>query len=251
MFTDLFDILFPSFCLICKRRLHGEVLCRQCYPTLAPRGVGCCTRCQSLTTELDSSRHCEGCRLLPLPIHEIRYLWSYEGRARDLITCIKYKPSYYLAKLAGEILKQNYRELFHTPNWDLLVPIPTSSQSLKVRPFNLCELMGRAINERAPLTKKALRHLGCRAPQASLSPEDRLKNVRGAFLADPVVVRGREILLIDDVITTGATYSAATKALLDAGAVRVSLLALARSPSWQEFRALTYNIDTPRPSVNA
>ncbi|NLF24880.1 MAG: ComF family protein [Deltaproteobacteria bacterium] len=176
----------------------------------------------------------------------MRYLWLYKENARDLIACMKYRPSPQLCKIAASVLAEALDMLYPLPDWDLIVPLPSSRRSERKRCFNQCLVLARALQEKlsgshpAKLDTSALRHLGCKHAQASLDHDRRISNVKGAFWADPIRVRGARILLVDDVITSGATSATATVALLKAGAVAVDLIALAKAHAWEERRYEIY-----------
>ena len=246
LWQDISQILLPSYCLICGRRLHQGVVCHYCQPSsgiseLTPR----CFRCFTPCTNLNAAELCDVCLLHPLPFTRIRYLWPYGLAAKQLIRIMKYHPSRKLCYFTGQLLAEQLPQLFPAhplaANWDLIIPIPSSRATLIKRGFNQCLLALSTWKKtpdlrRIPVSTRALQHCGYAAPQASLSGEARLKNVRKAFTASPALVAGKAILLVDDVVTTGATTTAAAKALLAAGAATIDLLALARSETWQEYR---------------
>jgi len=154
---------------------------------------------------------------------------------------MKYRPSLRLTRLAGAWLQEALPGLFRYTDWDLIIPLPSSPRSFYRRLYNQCHILAAQIAgvlaPRARLDCLSLRHCGCRAPQASLAHDKRISNVRTAFRADQRSLTGRRILLIDDVITTGATSTAAALALCEAQAATVDLLALARAHVWSEYRA--------------
>jgi len=176
----------------------------------------------------------------------MRFIWRYQGAAREFITSMKYRPSLKLCTLAAHELAQSVFELFPFPDWDIIVPLPSSSLSLKTRCFNQCLILARALHfvlkGRSParLEPSALHHTGGRHPQASLAHNLRIHNVQGVFKAQAHKVRGAHVLLVDDVITTGATSAAAAAALIQAGAGPVDLIALARAQVWEEYRHEIY-----------
>jgi ComF family protein len=116
------------------------------------------------------------------------------------------------------------------PHDDLIVPVPVHLNRLRQREFNQTALIARHLSKiiHIPLELYALRKVRDTAPQVQMNREKRLKNLKKAFQADDIV-SGKHILLIDDVITTGATAKACATSLIKAGAVEVTIAAVAYS----------------------
>ncbi len=116
--------------------------------------------------------------------------------------------------------------------YDLMLPVPLHPKRLRERGFNQALIVGRVIGRRegVPCPGFVLRKTRWSAPQIHLSPKEREKNVKGSFaVADPAKVRGKRILLIDDVMTTGSTVNECARELLKAGAEGVDVFTLARA----------------------
>ncbi len=239
----MLEIIFPFVCLVCERPLRSGLLCRRCRLPKFP-GIGaCCPQCEMPSREAGL---CPACCLHPLPMTRIFCCWDYAGVASTLIAIAKYRPSYRLTRIvceyaAGEIARRGVE--FH---YDYVVPMPTSRRSLLERGFNqalvFAEYVSRATG--VPLARNVLLHRGSKAPQASLRVAARVRNVRQAFRAEGDLSQ-KNMLLVDDVLTTGATSLAATLALRAAGAREVHLAVLARSPQWPRLRGLNYPVDLP------
>lgn len=174
----------------------------------------------------------------------MRYLWDYShDEIRELITIMKYRPSLAACKYLVGVLAQKIPELFPDMNWDMVVPLPISKQSLHQRGFNQCVYLAREIaRHRSPgksyiVSLNTLIHKGYKSVQASLPMSKRSANVRNAFGCKGKIC-DKTVLLVDDVITTGATVLAATRSLLDGGAAHVDVVALARSVIWEESRSM-------------
>ena len=142
---------------------------------------------------------------------------------------MKYGGLFALAKPLAQIMAGAWPEWEHKP--DAILPIPLHRRRQRRRGFNQSALLavhlGRQLD--IPVNQQAMKRVRHTNPQTGLSPKDRLENVRGAFLADSRLVDNKQILLIDDVYTTGATMSAAAGALLASGAAGVSAFCLART----------------------
>ena len=241
---ELIKALLPAYCLVCKRPIARAGLCSGCrLPAPNCQDQARCLTCFSLCIELNAHRICKLCQAAPPLIQCIRYLWEYGQGVRAVIRQMKYRPSLVLANHLGRILARSGILLFSSPHWDLILPVPSSIRSLRIRAFNQCQILAETCVRHWPrvhtiptLDCYALSHCGFQTAQAGLPHRARLANVAHAFRADSTRVMGRRVLLIDDVITTGATAASASHALLTAGARSVDILALARSPSWAKGR---------------
>lgn len=151
----------------------------------------------------------------------------YEGSLQKLVQLLKYGGIYTLAKPLGAMLASACPL---TEPIDLVVPVPMHWLRRWKRGFNQAELLGNEVARRIGVNAgSAVRRKRRTPPQAGLSDSVRRRNVSGAFaVPKPSAVRGLHVLLVDDVLTTGATASACASALKRAGARRVSVLTLAR-----------------------
>jgi ComF family protein len=153
----------------------------------------------------------------------------FEGPIRHALHEIKYRRNVAL----GDALAQHFAEYVDTLGWpvDLVVPVPLGKARLKERGYNQVGLMAMplaAINHRRYVPRALVRSRETKS-QVGLTAAERKENVSGAFQADAALVSGTDVLLMDDVATTGATISACAAALLDAGARSVFALTLARA----------------------
>lgn len=153
---------------------------------------------------------------------------AYEGRLRQLIHLFKYDRMERLGKPLGAFLRTGYpREI----TFDSIVPMPIHRRRLRERGFNQAEVLANQLKSFAqlPVEKLVLRRKHT-AKQAGLSGKERRVNVRDAFrIPNAAKVAGKRILLIDDVLTTGASANACALTLKGAGASSVAILALARA----------------------
>ncbi|MDX1415885.1 MAG: ComF family protein [Candidatus Promineifilaceae bacterium] len=158
---------------------------------------------------------------------QVRTTLVYREPVTTVIHALKYKGLFALSKPLAQLMIDSW------PIWDeapeLLIPVPLHPQRKKQRGFNQSELLVNYLGQKRdiPVALHALQRVKKTAPQVGLSPRERQENVRDAFLADPNAVAGKQILLIDDVYTTGSTMMAAAKALLSARAIAVSAYCLA------------------------
>jgi ComF family protein len=241
------EILLPTQCRICTRPLRGASICYRCRPILPDLKDLClrsCPRCFSPIGTSAALNQCETCTTFPPLTDSIRFIWEYDGLARDLIRTIKYRPSVSLARLTGKLLCDATPHLFQETDWDLIIPVTSSQAMFRKRLFHPCVELARPIARalKIPLTN-ALKHNSKRAPQASLSHSARLQRLKGLFsLSKRLKVDEKRVLLLEDVITTGATIAAAASLLKQAGAHKVDVLAVARTRVWSRFRGQLHEI---------
>jgi ComF family protein len=187
-----------------------------------------CARCRTPflnRAPLDEAGHCALCRLGLNGFDQVYSFGAYEGVLRELIHLFKFEGVRTLQRPLGALLAQ---ALPRESSFDAIVPMPLHWRRRWQRGFNQSELLAREIARRWSVPVCALVRRGrATAPQAGLTSAQRRTNVQGAF-AVARSLKGMRLLLIDDVLTTGATASACARALKQAGAVQVTLLALAR-----------------------
>ena len=211
------DLLFPEdvLCLCCDRALGRE------------DEDGVCHSCRMALDRLarrQQAREEQEKGACPDGLTYIRSAYVYEGPARQLIRRLKYES----VRLAAESLA---KQMICLPVGDaqIIVPVPTDKRRERVRGFNqsalLAEHVGKALG--MPVVP-ALRRIEHRPPQTGLPAKERYKNLVGCMTADERV-RGRRVLLIDDVYTTGSTVSEAARALYEAGAGSIGVITAARA----------------------
>ncbi len=153
----------------------------------------------------------------------------YRGGARELVRALKFRDERRLAPAMGALMAERWPASGMKAQVDLVVPVPLHPGRLRFRGFNQSALLAEAIAERLGLELCAgsLKRVKATRPQAFLRRAERLRTMEGAFAAGDAL-RGRTVLLVDDVLTTGSTMSAAAKACRDAGAKKVYGIAFAR-----------------------
>lgn len=236
------ELILPTQCLICSRPLRYHQICYRCrprLPDLCDRVKSLCPKCFSpMISQGAADSSCATCKLYPLPVNSMRYLWDYDGLARDLIRTMKYRPSLRIAEICGMLLKESINTLFADTRWDFIVPVPASQLMLRKRLFHPCTEIATPVAKSLRIrVERALISNSKRAPQASLSHEARITGVRRLFAINQnVEIEDKRILVIEDVITTGATISAAARTLKQHGAAQIDVLAVARTHVWPRFR---------------
>ncbi|MEQ1697826.1 MAG: ComF family protein [Hyphomicrobiaceae bacterium] len=226
------DVIVPPVCLACKAPLcEHHALCATCWGQVDFIRAPLCDRLGiPLTFDTGGVMISAGASSDPPDYDRARAVAAYHGVMRGLIHGFKYSDRHNARRLFGRWLVTAGETLI--AECDVAVPIPLNRWRLLHRRFNQSAILAMEVARRtgiahAPLalvrTKKTSRQVG-------LTLEERRQNVAGAFAVPErwlPAIAGRRVLLIDDVITTGATANAAARALKSAGAARVDILALA------------------------
>ena len=231
----LIDLIFPPLCAFCCTPLAeddtGEV-CPGCLDNVHFISPPICPKCGlPFPMEVGEDHLCGQCLRGQWHFGSARALGLYEGAIREAIHQLKYEGKAFLAKSLVGLLDKGYPFIDH-PSYDLLVPVPLHPKRLRERGFNQALLLGSAIGRRIGVscTGFALKKTRWSEPQIHLSPKEREGNVKGSFaVMDPEEVRGKRVLLVDDVMTTGSTVNACARELLKAGAGEVDVFTLARA----------------------
>ncbi|MGH2494113.1 MAG: ComF family protein [Ktedonobacteraceae bacterium] len=221
------DLLYPPQCAGCQR--NGYVLCSACLAQIRPL-TSICQRC---STPLSAGGMCASCQSSPLKLSGLRAVSAYQEPLRSFIHALKYDGNTRLAQPLGGLLVQAYRAA-GSIRADGLVPVPLHSERYRRRGYNHAALLAQvcAAQTGIPLFENMLVRHRATLAQVGLKPRERQQNVLGAFSCAPEFLggqlRGRAILLIDDVSTTASTLEACAAPLFAAGATSVYALVLAR-----------------------
>jgi competence protein ComFC len=223
------DWLYPPYCIGCGKM--GFSLCVSCISKINPLGEKICPVCG---IPQSSKQPCPECKQDNPPVTQLRSYAFYQDLARNCILRIKFHREIGLGASMADILIQFYQTL----NWkiDLVTTIPLSYKRLKSRGYNQSALLARplAYFYGLPYTNRAVKRILHTQSQIGLNREERHRNVVGAFHANSTIAARKNILLVDDVATTGSTIYACAKALLEAGASEVFGLTFARAATLHE-----------------
>lgn len=221
----LLSIVFPPVCAGC--RVSGTWMCRHCVelmPLLDPATV--CPTCGAPDMDTTGGT-CDHCRDWRGEVRALRSYAVHDSVMREAVHRLKYEGESARAQWAGPLLAGVVR----SAGWqvDVIVPVPLHARRLRKRGYNQADVLARETARvlGVPASSRLMRVRDTRS-QVGLDPGERRENVRQAFQASPLLAAAR-VLLIDDVVTTGATLHACAEAMREVGATDVVAVTLARA----------------------
>jgi ComF family protein len=231
--TGLLDLLFPPVCMACREPLGaGQGFCAGCWSRIAFLDGPLC-ECCGIPFEFDAGEamRCAACLAKTPDYDRARAIFVYDENSRGPVLALKHADRLELVPGFARWLERSGRAVL--AETDLIVPVPLHPLRLWRRRCNQAAELARALARRTgkPLALRVLaRSRPTRSQGEMVSSKARRRNVQGAFrVSQPARIAGRSLLLVDDVLTTGATADSCARALKRAGAAKVQILALARA----------------------
>jgi len=233
MLTTVVNFLFPPQCLICSGHVAATgTLCLACWQQVQFIADPYCECCgHPFDFVIGKGALCGEC-LRERPVYgRARAVFRYNEHSRALVLKLKYADQTHLAAVYGTWLANFGRELVQVS--DVIIPVPMHYWRFIGRRYNQAVLLAVALKKHSGLTMlpDGLKRIRPTQPQPGLTRKQRRENVKGAFAVpkrNASAIKGKTVLLIDDVITTSATISQCAQTLLDAGALQVNVLTLAK-----------------------
>jgi ComF family protein len=219
----LLDLLFPPRCVGCREA--GSLLCARCRDEFELVEPPLCPHCGRPS---NNDRLCLLCQRDPLQIDGVRSMAYFDGTLREAIHSFKYHNLQDLAIPLGKLMG-DYWEKSPLPA-EIIVPVPLHKDRLRERGYNQAALLARELGKSIglPVSENSLVRVRATRPQVELGAQERKENVSDAFHCSNIELKEKQVLLIDDVCTTGATLEACSIALRQVGARSVWAFTLAR-----------------------
>jgi ComF family protein len=231
------DVLLPPQCLTCDAPVDAPGrFCPACFRAASFISEPCCARCGvpfAHVGEGGREQLCPACRSDPPPWGRARAALRYDAQARRVVLPFKYQDRTEFAAALAPLMARTGAALLHDA--EVIVPVPLHRRRLLARRYNQAALLALALAGLSgkPAAPDALRRIKPTVPLGDLGRAARLETVRGVFAMRPARIgriAGRRVLLVDDVMTSGATCGACARVLLEAGAAGVDVLVAARVP---------------------
>lgn len=227
--THFIDLLYPRRCPVCDEIVmpKGRLICPQCIKLLSFVKGPVCKKCgkEVFGSEIE---YCFDCVKHKRSFEYGRALIHYEEHGKDSMAKIKYKNKREYLDFYGEAISLRYEKLIRRMNPDALIPVPVHPSRKKERGFNQAELLARKIGKPfdLPIYPDILVRNKKTMPQKELNPTERLKNLEEAFGPGKRIAGMNQVILIDDIYTTGSTMEACTRVLKKCGIKKVYFLTI-------------------------
>ena len=235
----ILNLIYPDRCFLCATpvaRLRDCSVCGNCWDravSLRLKPPWCPSCGLPFQMPLPDAGHlCGSCSVETPPFSGARSFGYYSAELSRLVQGFKFERRRNLARPLASLQASAYLETWRREDFEIIVPVPLHPRRRRERGFNQAALLAAALQELLllPHSESPLSRVRDTLPQVGLSDAERKHNLRSAFRCErPALVRNRRVLLLDDVMTTGATAASAAEALLAAGARSVSVLTLARA----------------------
>jgi ComF family protein len=232
--APLLDLAWPRACAGCGGVVGGEALhlCWDCLASLSIIHAPFCSRCgDPVDGAITHEFVCSACVDQEPGFDRARSAARYRGPLRQVLQTFKYNAATHLAADLAGLLETGVRVHYAAERFDAVTFVPLHAAKARARTYNQAALLAGILARRLgrPLARRCLARVRATSTQTHLSARERALNVRGAFEPrNEAWIRGRSFLVVDDVMTTGATVGEVSRVLKDAGAARVCVITVAR-----------------------
>jgi ComF family protein len=235
----LIDVILPRHCYRCGQPIASAVegsFCAACWGLIrliTPPYCPCCGEPfrSPMALTYSPEYRCGACRATPPAFDRARAIGHYEGPLRQAIHLLKYQGKLHVQQPLLQLAIAHFDVHFPATTFDAIIPVPLHYERLIEREFNQATVLARGLARslNVPVLERLLVRVRSTRPQVGLTGHERRQNVRHAFrLTDPPALADKIVLIVDDVLTTGATLGEVAKTLKAAGARQVDVFAIAR-----------------------
>lgn len=243
MLAKILDFIWPRECAVCTGASDrpGRYICSDCLMRLPFLPVdGLCRQCGRDAPGLNGEFLCSECSSPPRPSYDrVGSVLRFEGRLREMINAYKFRGSLHLRNDFVDFLEAFVRVRFPVEKIGFVLPMPSSLTNRFWRGYNQCDYLASQLAKRlgVPYAGRAMKRRGVFRKQSELSAEERKTNVKGTFAVTregkrclAAMPSSSAVLVLDDIMTTGATLSECAKTLKECSVENVWCVTLARSP---------------------
>ncbi len=231
--NTLLSWLYPPRCPICEELLKGPemLICPECMSRLVLTEDPVCMRCGRALGDLEKE-FCENCERHHFSFSHGLTLLHYNEACALSLSRVKYHGRKEYLRFYGRLTMERYRESFRRMDLDGIVPVPLHPERARRRGYNQAEVLAQILGKELglPVFSDALLRKKKTRALKTLDPAERLRDLSEAFSGGEIPEKGLRLLLVDDILTTGATLEACTRVLLRMGAGEVMVFAIAAKP---------------------
>ncbi len=235
IFTYVADLMFPPKCIYCGTLLKPEtrpLICRDCAENIPVYGNKC-AKCGGELNFVDGRPVCTTCRVAGRYFDGCLTSAGYDGKMRDAILEFKFKYRMYMSDALAVFLTDKLREIgVNMRNIDYITSVPCDIARQKERGFDSAGLIAKEVAKKLgiPYRNDVISKIRCTASQRGMNASQRAENVKGSYKTEKIPeVKGKSILLIDDILTTGATLMEVSRTLKRSGANYVFCAVVAKT----------------------
>ncbi len=214
--SKILNLIYPQICGMCGK-INKNSLCKKCEI--------------ELKKQVENQIINNGEEIQDKYFNELMYIFKYEGQIRKLILDYKFNEKSYLYLTFVNFLLKNKKIFENIKNYDTIIPVPISKKRKKTRGYNQSLLIARKIAEltNLELMNNCLVKIKNIIEQSKLNKEDRIQNIQGVYeLKNKQLIENKNILLIDDIYTTGSTVNECSKILKQGNPKKIGILVLAK-----------------------
>ena len=224
------DLLFPCLCLCCEKKISQGYLCGECEGKIVFLSPPRCRYCLR-PLSINPSGSCQECSRKIYPYQRLISATAYKEPLASLIHLFKYRNCDYLAGFLSSLIVKHLGKIGFNPNrYQLITPVPLHKDKLKIRGYNQAGLLSKLLSNyfKIPFRDDIIGNANIRPSQTKLRKEKREKNVQGVFVVQEDL-GNKNIILADDIFTTGSTASACSRALKEKGAGNITVITLSKT----------------------